>query len=87
MVGRTKGIKVPLVEAVLNVNRSRPTALISMAESALGDLKDKTIAVLGLAFKPGTDDVRDSPAVAVIDLLQKKNAVIRGYDPLVSAYL
>jgi UDPglucose 6-dehydrogenase len=85
MFGRTKGVKVPLLEAVLNINRSRPNALISMAESAVGDLKDKTIAVLGLAFKPGTDDVRDSPALAVIDLLRKKNAVIRGYDPLVSS--
>jgi UDPglucose 6-dehydrogenase len=85
MFGRAKGIKVPLLEAVLSVNRSRPTALISMAESALGDLKGKTIAVLGLAFKPGTDDVRDSPALALIDFLLKKNAVIRGYDPFVSS--
>lgn len=83
--GRSKGIKAPLLEAVLAVNRNRPAALISMAESALGDLNNKTIAVLGLAFKPGTDDLRDSPALALIDLLKKKNAVIRGYDPFISS--
>ncbi|MBV9404378.1 MAG: UDP-glucose/GDP-mannose dehydrogenase family protein, partial [Acidobacteriaceae bacterium] len=82
--GRNKGVKPNLLEAVLSVNRSRPAALISMAESALGDLKDKTVAVLGLAFKPGTDDLRDSPALALIDLLHKKNAIVRGYDPFIS---
>jgi UDPglucose 6-dehydrogenase len=85
MFGRAKGIRVPLLEAVLTVNRSRPSALISIAEAALGDLKDKTITVLGLAFKPGTDDLRESPAMALIDLLWKKNAVVRGYDPFVSS--
>ncbi len=83
--GRDKGVTPHLLEAVLAVNRSRPAALISMAESALGDLKHKTIAVLGLAFKPGTDDLRDSPALALIDLLHKKNAVVRGYDPFISS--
>ncbi|MBV9611185.1 MAG: UDP-glucose/GDP-mannose dehydrogenase family protein, partial [Acidobacteriaceae bacterium] len=83
--GGSKGVKPHLLEAVLAVNRSRPSALISMAESALGDLKDKTVAVLGLAFKPGTDDLRDSPALALIELLHKKKAIVRGYDPFISS--
>ncbi len=85
MFGRNKGVKPHLLDAVLAVNRSRPEALIGMAESALGNLEGKTIAVLGLAFKPGTDDLRDSPALALIDLLHRKNAVIRGYDPFISS--
>jgi UDPglucose 6-dehydrogenase len=83
--GRKQGHTPHLLEAVLAVNRKRPAALISMAESALGDLREKTIAVLGLAFKPGTDDLRDSPALALIDLLHGKNAVVRGYDPFISS--
>ncbi len=82
---RKQGVVPRLLEAALEVNRSRPATLISMAESAIGDLKNKTIAVLGLAFKPGTDDLRDSPALALIDLLHKKHATVRGYDPFISS--
>lgn len=83
--GKNRGVTPHMLDAVLAVNRSRPAALIAMAEAAVGNLKGKTVAVLGLAFKPGTDDLRDSPALAVIDLLNKKGAVVRGYDPFISA--
>ena len=46
-----------------------------------GDLTDKTIAVLGLAFKPNTDDMRDAPSLTIIPRLQDKGASIRAYDP------
>lgn len=83
--GRRQGHTSRLLDAVLAVNRDRPAALLSMAESAVGNLRGKTIAVLGLAFKPGTDDLRDSPALALIDLLHEKEASVRGYDPLISS--
>ena len=50
-------------------------------EGVGGDVKDKTIAVLGLAFKPNTDDMRESPAIAIINKLVAKGANIRAYDP------
>ncbi len=83
--GKNRGVTPHLLDAVLAVNHSRPAALVAMAEAAVGNLKGKTVAVLGLAFKPGTDDLRDSPALAVIDLLNNKGAVVRGYDPFISA--
>ena len=82
--GQNRGVKPHLLSAVLEVNRTRPEALIAMAEKSLGTLEGKTIAVLGLAFKPGTDDLRDSPALALVELLGKKRASVRGYDPFVA---
>ena len=46
-----------------------------------GDVRGKTVAVLGLTFKPNTDDMRDSPAIAVIQTLQDAGATVRAYDP------
>ena len=50
-------------------------------EAAFGGVKGKTIAVLGLTFKPNTDDMRDAPSLVIVPLLQTKGAVIRAYDP------
>ena len=83
--GKNRGVTPHMLEAVLAVNRSRPGALISMTEAAIGNLKGKKVAVLGLAFKPGTDDFRDSPALALIELLHKQGAEVRGYDPFISS--
>ena len=78
-----RGIAAPLLESVLRVNANRPQALVALAEEALGSLRGKTIAILGLAFKAGTDDVRESVALRVIDALRTRGANIRTYDPLV----
>ena len=82
--GQNKGVTPHLLSAVLAVNRTRPQALVAMAEKELGNLEGKKIAVLGLAFKPGTDDLRDSPALALVALLGKKKASVRGYDPFIA---
>jgi UDPglucose 6-dehydrogenase len=81
---RKQGIVPHLLDAVSTINSSRPAQLVELAEEAIGSLRGAQIAVLGLAFKPGTDDLRDSPALAVVAQLQRKGAEIRAYDPLIS---
>ncbi len=71
-----------IVEAVVAVNDNRKRAMGRKVIAAMGgDVRGKTIAVLGLTFKPNTDDMRDSPAIAVIQTLQDAGAKIRAYDP------
>nr|WP_246606367.1 UDP-glucose/GDP-mannose dehydrogenase family protein [Sphingobium xanthum] len=71
-----------IVEAVVAVNDNRKRAMGRKVIAACGgDVRGKTIAVLGLTFKPNTDDMRDSPAIAVIQTLQDAGATIRAYDP------
>jgi len=69
------------LEEIIEVNANQVKLLMEFSEEAAGDLKDKTVAVLGLAFKPGTDDIRESPALAVIEKLLEKGAKIQTYDP------
>jgi UDPglucose 6-dehydrogenase len=71
-----------IVEAVVKANDSRKRAMGRKVVTALGgDAAGKTVAVLGLTFKPNTDDMRDAPAIAVIQTLQDAGATIRAYDP------
>jgi len=71
-----------LLESVLEINNSRPERLIGLLQKALWVIRGKQIAVLGLAFKPGTDDVRDTPAAKVIEKLKEEGAFIRAFDPV-----
>ncbi len=71
-----------IVEAVVAVNDNRKRAMGRKIIAAMGgDVRGKTVAVLGLTFKPNTDDMRDSPAIAVIQTLQDAGANVRAYDP------
>jgi UDPglucose 6-dehydrogenase len=71
-----------IVEAVVAVNDNRKRAMGRKIIQAMGgDVRGKTVAVLGLTFKPNTDDMRDSPAIAVIQTLQDQGAIIKAYDP------
>jgi UDPglucose 6-dehydrogenase/GDP-mannose 6-dehydrogenase len=74
-----------ITEAVLDVNADRPARLVAMAANALGGLGGRAVAVLGLAFKPGTDDVRESPALAVVEQLLAAGASVRVHDPIAAA--
>jgi UDPglucose 6-dehydrogenase len=76
------GWPAPLLNAVLEVNRSRPAKLAQLCEEALGSVEGRRIAVLGLAFKAGTDDIRESPALPVIRTLVSKGAHVVVHDPL-----
>ncbi len=71
-----------IVEAVVAVNENRKRAMGRKVIAAMGeDVRGKTVAVLGLTFKPNTDDMRDSPAIAVIQQLQDAGARVQAYDP------
>jgi len=70
-----------MLKAVIKVNDQQKIKLIEPIESYLESLKGKTIAIWGLAFKPYTDDIREAPALANIDLLLEKGAALRVYDP------
>lgn len=71
-----------LLEAVLEVNADRVPRLLRRIEGAVRPMKGKTIAVLGLAFKPDTDDLRDAKSLEIIRALMAKGAKIRAYDPI-----
>jgi UDPglucose 6-dehydrogenase len=71
-----------LIEQVQTVNSERKIAMAGRIEGAAGgSLAGKTVAVLGVAFKPDTDDVRESPSLILIPMLQERGAAVRAYDP------
>ena len=73
---------VHIVEAVVKVNDSRKRAMGRKVLHALGDEpRGKTVAVLGLTFKPNTDDMRDAPSLAIVQSLQDAGVTVRAYDP------
>jgi UDPglucose 6-dehydrogenase len=78
----TLGVDLTLVRAVVETNRDRATHFVRMIEKALAPLDDTTVAVLGLAFKPNTDDMREAKSVEVITRLVELGATVRAYDPV-----
>jgi len=75
-------VSLSIVSSVIDANEARKRRMANKVIDALGgDLTGKTIAILGLAFKPNTDDMRDAPSLTIIPRLQDKGAVIRAYDP------
>jgi UDPglucose 6-dehydrogenase len=70
-----------VLSAVIKSNKKRSKDIVFKIKKVLGDLRDKMIAVFGLTFKAGTDDVRNSPAIEVIQLLAEEGAYICAYDP------
>jgi len=75
------GAPTRVVEAVVSVNEQRKLKMAEKIETAFGGVKGKTIAVLGLAFKPNTDDMREAPSLVIVPELQRQGATIRAYDP------
>lgn len=76
------GVSSRIVEAVVEVNASQKARMVAKIRTALGGSEaDKTIAVLGLTFKPETDDMRDAPALAILPALADKGALIKAHDP------
>jgi UDPglucose 6-dehydrogenase len=75
------GIDFSLLKQVEAINEKRTEMFIKKLRNALWVLHDKTIAVLGLAFKAGTDDTRESPGLRIVDALRKEGATLRLHDP------
>lgn len=71
-----------VIEAVERVNEKQKSIVYDKIIKAVGNVKDKTIAIIGLAFKPETDDMREAPALVVIDKLLKDGAIVRVFDPI-----
>ncbi len=81
-ISRKAGYRFEIIESVMAVNDRVKARMVDKVEGAVGgELRGKTIAVLGLAFKPETDDMRDSPAIPLIRGLQERGASVRAYDP------
>ena len=80
-ISKEFGYDFELLKHVLDINEHQKQLPVKKAKQALWVLKDKTIAVLGLAFKPNTDDVREAPALDCIRTLLKEGANVRAYDP------
>lgn len=78
-----EGADVPILNSVLQVNEERAGRVVDLLTSQVGSLRDKRIAVLGLAFKPETDDVRESPGVRISKLLLQRGADVVLHDPMV----
>jgi UDPglucose 6-dehydrogenase len=80
---RAADVAMPLMEAVVQTNDAQPGRMLSLLEKHFPSLAGVRVTVLGLAFKPGTDDMRESPALPVLRDLQVKGAVVSAYDPAV----
>lgn len=76
------GLDAEIVNAVIDINNKRINLMVDKIKSALGGtVDDRTIGVLGLTFKPNTDDVRESPAVSIVNSLLEQGAKVRAFDP------
>ena len=82
-LARDKGYNPEILEAVSNVNQAQVEMFVGKIKSTLKNLSDKVITVLGLSFKPNTDDLRDAPSLRVIELLLSEGATLKAYDPIV----
>jgi len=76
-------VKTPLLKAVLEINDERPLKMVLLCESILHNLDNKKISILGLTFKPDTDDVRSSPALDAIKLFAERGSRIAVFDPII----
>ena len=77
----TQGAHPQLLHAVMDINMNQRKNAVKKLEKGLGGLKGKTIGILGLSFKPNTDDTRDAPALDIIEMLMKAGAAVKGFDP------
>jgi UDPglucose 6-dehydrogenase len=70
-----------LLRAVMEINYDQRKRVIQKLRDILGGFRGKTMGILGLAFKPNTDDMRDAPSIEIIHMLQHEGAQIKAYDP------
>lgn len=80
-LGQKFNFDFQILRAVIHVNEQQPTLMVKKIKATVGQLKNKTLGVLGLSFKPNTDDMRAAPSVKIIKELQKEGARIKTFDP------
>ena len=80
-IGRDHGYSFEIVKAVRRVNRRQRKLMVDKINQTLGGLRGKVVAILGLTFKPNTDDMREAPSIPIIRGLQRQGAKIRAFDP------
>lgn len=81
-VAKQFGATSHIVDSVIEVNELQRLAMLPKIEKLVGNFKGKTIAVLGLSFKPETDDMRESPAIEILEELVKRGAKVKAFDPV-----
>ncbi len=77
----TRGAHPQLLQAVMDINQNQRTRAVNKLRNALGSLDNKTIGVLGLSFKPNTDDIRDAPSLDIIRQLLDEGSTVKAFDP------
>jgi len=80
--GQLAGAPMPLLDSVIEVNEKQPLNVVDLLRDGLGVLEGKRIAILGLAFKPNTDDMRESPVIPVARALAQAGARLAAFDPI-----
>jgi len=75
-------VETRIVDAVIEANEMQRKAMIQKIEKLVGDLRGKQIGILGLSFKPETDDMRESPAIDIIRMLNERGASVKAFDPV-----
>ena len=80
-IARDHDYRFQIVESVVEVNERQKQRSLDMILEELGSPQGKTVALLGLAFKPNTDDMRESPTLVIVRGLQKAGVMVRAYDP------
>jgi UDPglucose 6-dehydrogenase len=81
-IGKKHGVSMTLVEQTVRANERQKVLQARKIENALGSVHGKTLAILGLSFKPNTDDMREAPSITILNELAKKGATFRVYDPI-----
>ena len=81
-MGLLHGARPALLRSVMEINHDQRRRIVQKVREALGTLRDKRIGLLGLAFKPNTDDMRDAPSVEIAHMLLREGAEVFGYDPV-----
>ena len=80
-IAQQKGLTFRIIEAVLEANEATKARMLEKIRAAVGDLEGKTVGILGLSFKPDTDDIRESPALPILAGLLAGGATVKAYDP------
>ena len=81
-LGATNGYDPELLSAVIRVNENQRNRVMAKLEASLGDVAGKRVVLLGLAFKPGTEDMREAPSIPLAEALLERGALVCGHDPL-----